>query len=294
MQSKKTFQDIIAILNHYWASNGCVQLQSYDIEMGAGTLSPHTALRVLDASPWNVCYAQYSRRPTDARFAQNPNRLGSYYQFQVILKPSPQNIQELCVRSLDLLGIDTKKHDIRFVEDNWKNDSIGASGLGFEVWCDGMEVIQFTYMRRMGGIECPITSCEITYGLERVAMYVQNVDNIFDIVWAQHGDLITKYSDIHSKEYEIEQSEYLSKFNINNDTEHLIDNFDYFVNLARDLLSQKLVLPAYEACLKASHCLNILDARQALSQVSRAEKIFQVRNEVQSCCAIWIEKHGKK
>jgi len=286
-----TFQDIISNLTSYWARvAGCSILQSYDIEVGAGTLSPHTTLRVVDSKPWNVCYVQYSRRPTDARFAKNPNRLGGYHQLQVILKPSPNNIQELCIQSLAKLGVDLSQHDIRFVEDDWENPSIGAAGLGFEVWCDGMEIIQFTYMQRMGGLDCEMISGEITYGLERVAMYVQDVNNVYDIIYNISGnETIIHYSDIFLKNYEIEHSTYYQEYHLDDDL--IRSYFQSYQKQSQDLIKDKLILPAYEYCLKASHMLNIMDSRRLLSHNERTASIMAVRELARACCLLWKEKN---
>ena len=280
-----TFEEIIAKLSNFWMQNDCVILQSYDTEVGAGTLSPHTALRVLDNKPWNACYVQYSRRPSDARYGENPNRLGGYYQMQVILKPAPENVQDLCLQSLKQIGIDSRDHDIRFVEDDWENPSIGASGLGFEIWCDGMEVVQFTYMQRMGGMECEVVAAEITFGLERIAMYCQEVDNIFDITW--HKNI--KYSDVHFKEYENEQSKYYLDYH--EDDEEVKKAFNRAKIEAGRLIDNKLILPGYEFCLKASHNLNILDARGLLSHSERTNSILMIRELVKKCCIAWKEKY---
>ena len=280
-----TFEEIIAKLSNFWMQNDCVILQSYDTEVGAGTLSPHTALRVLDNKPWNACYVQYSRRPSDARYGENPNRLGGYYQMQVILKPAPENVQDLCLQSLKQIGIDSKDHDIRFVEDDWENPSIGASGLGFEIWCDGMEVVQFTYMQRMGGMECEVVAAEITFGLERIAMYCQEVDNIFDITW--HKNI--KYSDVHFKEYENEQSKYYLDYH--EDDIDVKNAFERAKIEANRLVDHNLILPAYEFCLKASHNLNILDARGLLSHSERTNSILMIRELVKKCCVAWKAKY---
>ena len=280
-----TFEEIIAKLSNFWMQNDCVILQSYDTEVGAGTLSPHTALRVLDNKPWNACYVQYSRRPSDARYGENPNRLGGYYQMQVILKPAPENVQDLCLQSLKQIGIDSKDHDIRFVEDDWENPSIGASGLGFEIWCDGMEVVQFTYMQRMGGMECEVVAAEITFGLERIAMYCQEVDNIFDITWHKN----VKYSDVHFKEYENEQSKYYLDYH--EDDIDVKNAFERAKIEANRLVDHNLILPAYEFCLKASHNLNILDARGLLSHSERTNSILMIRELVKKCCVAWKEKY---
>jgi len=284
-----SFEDIIQKLEVYWAEIGCVILQSCDIEAGAATLNQMTSMRVLDTKPWNICQTQFCRRPKDSRFAQNPNRLGGYYQFQVIMKPVPQNIQELCIKSLCSLGIDKNMHDFRFVEDNWENPSIGATGLGYEVWCDNMEITQFTYMQQLGGLPCQTIPVELTYGLERVAMYVQEVDNIFDIKWNNKG---VKYSDIHTKNIECEYSEYYQ--NYSEDKDFLINNFSNYLKYGQDLISKDIIIPGYEYCLKASHILNVLDSRGYLSQSDRAKKLLEIRNNVKNACEKWMKKYGNK
>lgn len=284
-----TFEHIISKLENFWAENvKCSILQSCDIEAGAATLNPMTALRVLDNKLWSICQTQYCRRPKDARFAENPNRIGRYYQFQVIIKPTPDNIQDLCLKSLEVLGIDRNLHDFRFVEDDWENPSIGAAGLGYEVWCDNMEIIQFTYMQQLGGIQLGIVPVELTYGLERVAMYVQNVENIFEIQWNNEK----KYGDIHTKDEEVEYSEYYQ--NYNDDTEFLLKNFNEYLHFGEKLAEDKCILPGYEYLLKASHTLNILDARGILSQNDRASKLLQVRTGIKKCCEMWITKYADK
>lgn len=281
-----TFEKIIEKLEKYWSSKGCAVLQSCDNEVGAATLNHFTSLRALDSKNWNICQAQFCRRPKDARFAENPNRLGGYYQFQVIMKPIPSDIQEFCIESLSVIGIDKKLHDFRFVEDNWANPSIGASGLGYEVWCNNMEVVQFTYMQQIGGFKCKKNPVELTYGLERVAMYIQNVDNIFDIQWNES----LKYSDIHKKDFEISYSEYYQNFS--EDTEFLLYCFNNFLKNGNDLIEKSLLIPAYEYCLKASHYLNILDARGVLSQNERASYLLKIRDLVKLCCNEYILKYG--
>lgn len=286
-----TFQEIITNLTKYWSQEDCCVINSYDLEMGAGTLSPHTALRVLDRRPWHACYVQYSRRPTDARFAKNPNRISGYHQFQVILKPAPDNIQHLCRESLIAVGLNTAQHDIRFVEDDWENPSIGAAGLGFEVWCDGMEITQFTYMQRMGGIECQVIPGEITYGLERLAMYIQDKSNIYDIIWRKNSDgSFTKYSDIFPPEYEVEYSNYYHLYT--QDNEMLQQRFVQYQAQANQLIEADIVVPGYEYCLKASHVLNILDSRKLLSHNERTSAIMSVRELVKNAATKWLAKHG--
>lgn len=277
----KSFQQIILDLQNFWSANGCAILQPIDTEVGAGTLHPATALRALGKQPWKVAYVQPCRRPTDARYANNPNRLSQYYQFQVLLKPAPQNIKNLYLQSLDLIGLDTRNNDIRFVEDDWENPSVGASGLGWEVWFNGMEITQFTYMQQIGGIECAVISGEITYGLERIAMYLQNVDSIFDIDWngANDKNKIT-YKDVFFQN-EVESSHYILQFS---NIDILFKNFNENKAQATLLIENNLPIPAFEQALKASHALNLLDARQAISVNERASYILQIRQLVKSCC----------
>ncbi len=283
----KSFQEIIFTLQEFWSKQGCAILQSVDIEVGAGTLHPATVLKALGKKPWKVAYVQPSRRPTDARYAQNPNRLSHYYQFQVLLKPAPQNIKQLYLQSLEAVGLDVKNNDVRFVEDDWENPSVGASGLGWEVWFNGMEVTQFTYMQQVGGIECDLISGEITYGLERIATYIQNIDSIFDINWngLEGANRIT-YGDIF-KESEIENSSFiLEQSNIND----LFNQFTYAEKQSQILAEKNLPIPAYEQALKASHFLNLLDARGAISVNERAAYIARIRNLVRSACELVVKK----
>lgn len=283
----KSFQKIIFDLQQFWSDQGCAILQPIDVEVGAGTLHPATVLRALGKKPWKVAYAQPCRRPTDARFGNNPNRLSHYYQFQVLLKPAPKNIKQLYLQSLDLIGLDTKKNDIRFVEDDWENPSVGASGLGWEVWFNGMEITQFTYMQQVGGIECAIIPGEITYGLERIAMHIQGVNSIFDINWNGAKDLekIT-YRDIFLQS-EIENSQYILNYS---NTEILFKNFEEAKSQSQILAENNLPIPAYENALKASHILNLLDARQAISVNERASFIAQIRQLVKSACEKMIQE----
>ena len=285
---KHSFQDLILNLQRYWADQGCVILQPYDMEMGAGTFHPATVLRALGPEPWNVAYVQPSRRPTDGRYGENPNRFQHYYQFQVILKPSPDNIQQLYLDSLDVLGIDSKAHDIRFVEDDWESPTLGAWGLGWEVWCDGMEVSQFTYFQQVGGIECQPVPLELTYGLERLAMFIQGVDNVYNLDWdgvpASEGGKV--YGDIF-KRAEVE----FSGWNFEHaDTDMLLQHFrDAEAECGRLLsLDKSLALPAYDQCMKASHCFNMLDARGVISVTERAAYIGRVRALACGCCEAWI------
>jgi glycyl-tRNA synthetase alpha chain len=274
LDNKLTFQEIILKLQDYWANIGCIILQPYDKEMGAGTSHTATFLRSIGPEPWCSAYIQPSRRPKDGRYGESPNRLQHYYQFQVVLKPSPSNIQDLYLKSLECLGLDLKKHDIRFVEDNWENPTLGAWGLGWEVWLDGMEVTQFTYFQQVGGLDCMPVLGEITYGLERLAMYLQNVDNVYDLVWTKtfNQDIIS-YGDIFLQN-EVEQSTYNFEFS---NIELLLKSFDNYEFEATYLLESNLVIPAYELVLSAAHCFNLLDARGAISTTQRASYIGRIR-----------------
>ncbi|HEY6527735.1 MAG TPA: glycine--tRNA ligase subunit alpha [Cellvibrionaceae bacterium] len=269
-----TFQGLILALQQYWAEQGCVILQPLDMEVGAGTFHPATFLRAIGPETWNTAYVQPCRRPADGRYGENPNRLQHYYQFQVILKPSPSNIQDLYLGSLKRLGLDTSIHDVRFVEDNWESPTLGAWGLGWEVWLNGMEVTQFTYFQQVGGLECYPVSGEITYGLERIAMYLQNKESIFDLVWTinPQGEPVT-YGDVfHQNEVE------MSHFNFTHaNVEFLFQSFDVYEAEAKRLMGQNLPLPAYEMVMKASHAFNLLDARQAISVTERQRYILRVR-----------------
>ena len=268
-----TFQDLILTLQRYWADQGCAIVQPIDLEVGAGTFHPATFLRALGPDSWRSAYVQPCRRPGDGRYGENPNRLQHYYQFQVVLKPSPENIQALYLDSLKSLGIDPLVHDIRFVEDNWESPTLGAWGLGWEVWLNGMEVTQFTYFQQAGGLDCKPVTGEITYGLERIAMYLMDVDNVYDLVWATHGDEKISYGDVfHRNEVE------MSTFNYElADTPMLFGHFDQFEAQCHSLLEKKLALPAYEYVLKASHAFNLLDARNAISVTERQRYILRVR-----------------
>ncbi len=282
----KSFQDIILKLQQFWANQGCAIVQPLDIEVGAGTLHPATVLNALGNKPWKVAYVQPSRRPTDARYAQNPNRLSHYYQFQVLLKPAPKNIKDLYLQSLDLIGLDVKNNDIRFVEDDWENPSVGASGLGWEVWFNGMEVTQFTYMQQVGGIECSLISGEITYGLERIAMHIQNIDSIFDINWnGREGAEKITYGDIF-KQSEIENSAFILE---HSNIDDLFKQFAAAEKQSQLLAEKKLPIPAYEQALKASHLLNLLDARSAISVNERASYIARIRALVRAACELKLK-----
>lgn len=269
----QTFQGLILALQHYWAQQGCVVIQPFDMEVGAGTFHPATFLKAIGPENWNAAYVQPSRRPTDGRYGENPNRLQHYYQFQVVLKPSPSDIQDLYLGSLKSLGIDPLVHDIRFVEDNWESPTLGAWGLGWEVWLNGMEVTQFTYFQQVGGIDCfPVTG-EITYGLERIAMYLQGVDSIYDLVWTRGKFGTVSYGDVFLQN-EIE----MSAFNFEHaNTDLLFQQFDACEAESRKLIEQGLPLPAYEYVLKASHTFNLLDARHAISVTERQRFILRVR-----------------
>lgn len=282
-----SFQSIIFQLQQFWAKNNCLILQPIDMEVGAGTFHPATFLKALGNSPWKAAYVQPCRRPTDGRYGLNPNRLQHYYQFQTVLKPSPDNIQELYLQSLSFLGIDSKQNDIRFVEDDWESPTLGAWGLGWEVWCNGMEVSQFTYFQQVGGIDCyPITG-ELTYGLERLAMYIQGVDNVYDLAWDNNG---TKYSEVFLQN-EKEQSVY--NFEKSNPSV-LILNFKELENLNNKLVQDKLVLPAYEQCIKASHIFNLIDASGVIGVNERADYIGRVRAMVKSCADLYINNLDEK
>lgn len=263
------FQEIIMRLHKYWAKEGCLIWQPYDLEKGAGTFNPATFLRCLGPNPWKVAYVEPSRRPTDGRYGENPNRLQHYYQFQVILKPAPENVQQLYLNSLKAIGLDPKEHDIRFVEDDWESPTLGAWGLGWEVWIDGMEATQFTYFQQVGGIELNPISAEITYGLERLAMYSQKKDSVYDLMWT---DDVT-YGDVH-----LEDERQWSKYNFEvADTKMLLQHFNDWEAEAKKLVEQNLVLPAYDAVMKCSHLFNLLDARSAISVSERVSYVLRVR-----------------
>ena len=280
-----TFQDLILSLQNYWAKQGCIIQQPYDVEKGAGTFNPATFLRVLGPEPWNVAYVEPSRRPTDGRYGENPNRLQHYYQFQVIMKPSPQNILELYLDSLRSFGIDPKKHDIRFVEDDWESPTLGAWGLGWEVWLDGMEITQFTYFQQAGGIDLKPVSGEITYGCERIAMYLQGVDNVYDLEWVKG----IKYGDVHHQT-EVEFSTY--NFEVS-DSGMLFKLFDMYEKECLSIIGRGLVFPAYDYVLKCSHAFNLLDARGAISVTERANYIGRVRNLAKSCAEGYVAQREK-
>jgi glycyl-tRNA synthetase alpha chain len=268
-----TFQELIARLQQYWADKGCVVMQPLDMEVGAGTFHPATFLRSIGPEIWNAAYVQPSRRPTDGRYGENPNRLQHYYQFQVVMKPSPADFQELYLGSLEHLGIDTTVHDVRFVEDNWESPTLGAWGLGWEIWLNGMEVSQFTYFQQVGGLECYPVTGEITYGLERIAMYLQAVDSIYDLVWAHGPQGDVTYGDVF-----LQNEREMSTYNFEHaDVDFLFGAFDQHEKDAERLIAEKLPLPAYEMVMKASHTFNLLDARKAISVTERQRYILRVR-----------------
>ncbi len=277
----QTFQDTIFNLQKYWSKHGCVILQPYDIEVGAGTFHPATTLRSLGPKPWQAAYVQPSRRPTDGRYGDNPNRLQHYYQFQVIIKPSPTNIKKLYLQSLSVIGINHKDHDIRFVEDDWESPTLGAAGLGWEVWCDGMEITQFTYFQQMAGFECKPISVEITYGLERICMFTQQKKNVYDLIWNNNNVEYREVFQQAEKEFSAYNFEHAN-------TNNLFKIFDMLESEAKSLVEKKISLPAYDQCLKASHVFNILDARGAISVAQRAEYIGRIREITKSAAEIWI------
>ncbi|MGH6885296.1 MAG: glycine--tRNA ligase subunit alpha [Geminicoccales bacterium] len=284
--ASSSFQDLILVLQRFWTDQGCILLQPYDVEVGAGTFHPATTLRALGPEPWRAAYVQPSRRPTDGRYGENPNRLQHFYQFQVILKPSPDDLQDLYLQSLEAIGIDPLAHDVRFVEDDWESPTLGAWGLGWEVWCDGMEITQFTYFQQVGGYDCHPVAGELTYGLERLAMYVQGVDNVFELSFngaATYGDVF------------LQSEREFSAFNFEAaDTERL---FRHFADAEAECLalldrSPPLGLPAYDQCLKASHLFNLLDARGVISATERAAYIARVRALARACCTAWLRARG--
>ena len=276
------FQDTILNLQKFWSNYGCVILQPYDMEVGAGTFHPATTLKSLGEKPWKAAYVQPSRRPTDGRYGKNPNRLQHYYQFQVIVKPSDDKIKKIFLKSLNTIGINHKEHDIRFVEDDWESPTLGAAGRGWEVWCDGMEITQFTYFQQMAGIECKPVSVELTYGLERICMFTQGKNNVFDLVWNNSG---MKYKDVFlqsEKEYSAYNFEHAN-------TDYLLKNFEIAENECKSLLEKKLPLPAYDQCLKASHLFNLLDARGVIGVAQRTEYISRIRELAKGSGEIWLE-----
>ncbi|MDC3097845.1 glycine--tRNA ligase subunit alpha [Candidatus Pelagibacter sp.] len=277
-----SFQDTILNLQKYWSKKGCVILQPYDLEVGAGTFHPATTLRSLGSEPWKTAYVQPSRRPTDGRYGENPNRLQHYYQFQVLIKPSPKDIKKMYLNSLSSVGIKYEEHDIRFVEDDWESPTLGAAGLGWEVWCDGMEVTQFTYFQQMAGMECNPISVEITYGLERLCMFIQGKKNVFDLIWNDEGVLYKDVFHQAEKEFSAYNFEYAN-------TDKLFKIFDMLEEEAKSLIEKKISLPAYDQCLKSSHVFNILDARGVISVAQRAEYIARIRDLTREIGKIWVE-----
>ncbi|KPH51063.1 glycine--tRNA ligase subunit alpha [Helicobacter pullorum] len=280
------FSELLLKLQQFWKEQGCLIIQPYDIPAGAGTFHPATLLRSLDSKPWSVAYVAPSRRPTDGRYGENPNRLGSYYQFQVLIKPNPNNIQELYLKSLEFLGLDLKNHDVRFIEDNWESPTLGAWGLGWEVWLDGMEVTQFTYFQQVGGIPCDPVAVEITYGTERLAMYLQGVENVFDIAWNENYT----YADVHL-EGEYEFSKY--HFEIA-DTKMLFDFFTKMQEEGYRALEAGLPLPAYDCAMLSSHLFNILDARKAISATERQNYILKIRELSKACATLYKEQESTR
>ena len=285
MSAAPSFQDLILRLHHYWSAQGCVILQPYDMEVGAGTFHPATTLRALGPETWNAAYVQPSRRPTDGRYGENPNRLQHYYQYQVIMKPSPDDFQELYLGSLYEIGIDPKNHDIRFVEDDWESPTLGAWGLGWEIWCDGMEVSQFTYFQQVGGFDCNPVSGELTYGLERLAMYVQGVDNVYDLDFNGRGVSYGEVFHQAEREYSAHNFEHAN-------TEMLFRHFADAEAECHAIADQGLALPAYDQCIKASHVFNLLDARGVISVTERAAYIGRVRALAKRCAEEWLVSRG--
>ncbi|WP_290033988.1 glycine--tRNA ligase subunit alpha [Ligilactobacillus cholophilus] len=285
MSNKLSMANIILTLEQFWAKQGCMVMQSYDTEKGAGTMSPYTFLRAIGPEPWNVCYVEPSRRPADGRYGENPNRLYQHHQFQVLMKPNPNNIQDLYLDSLRALGIEPKEHDIRFVEDNWENPSMGCAGVGWEVWLDGMEVTQFTYFQQVGGLEVKPVASEVTYGLERLASYIQNVNSVFDLEWADG----VKYGDIF-KEPEYEHSKYAFE---ESDQEMLLHTFNTSEEEAKRLTKLGLVHPAYDYLLKCSHTFNLLDARGAVSVTERAGYLSRIRNMARAIAKAFVSERKK-
>jgi glycyl-tRNA synthetase alpha chain len=296
LRPDRSFQDLILTLQSYWSEQGCVLLQPYDMEVGAGTFHPATTLRALGPKAWKAAYVQPSRRPTDGRYGENPNRLQHYYQYQVVLKPSPPDLQELYLQSLYRIGIDPRNHDIRFVEDDWESPTLGAWGLGWEVWCDGMEVSQFTYFQQVGGFDCDPVTGELTYGLERLAMYVQGVDNVYDLNFnGGKGAGRVSYGDVF-----LQAEQEYSRFNFEHaDTDILLRHFRDAETECKALLESGaegerhlMALPAYDQCIKASHVFNLLDARGVISVTERQSYILRVRDLAKACCAAWLRTAG--
>jgi len=286
MSAPRDFQSLLLALQTYWAERGCALLQGYDLEVGAGTMNPATFLRVLGPEPWNVAYVEPSRRPADGRFGENPNRLHQHHQFQVILKPSPKDVQDLYLGSLAAIGITSRDHDLRFVEDDWESPTLGAWGLGWEVWCDGMEVTQFTYFQQVGGIDCKPITGEITYGIERLAMYLQGVDSVYDLKWTD----TLSYGDVYHQN-EVEQSTYNFE---HSDVDFLLGAFGAHEKQSKYLMEQQLALPAYEQLLKAGHTFNLLDARGAISVTERAAYIGRIRNLVRAIAQLYLDQQREE
>jgi len=296
LRPTESFQDLILTLHNYWAAHGCVILQPYDMEVGAGTFHPATILRSVGSKPWKAAYVQPSRRPSDGRFGKNPNRMQHFYQYQVILKPSPSDLQDLYLGSLEAIGIDSENHDLRFVEDDWESPTLGAWGLGWEVWCDGMEVSQFTYFQQVGGLDCVPVSGELTYGLERLAMYVQGVENVYDLNFnGGVGDQKISYGDVF-----LQAEEEFSRYNFDHaDTDMLFQQFKDAEAQCQSLLkagetdgAHLMALPAYDQCIKASHVFNLLDARAVISVTERQAYILRVRELAKGCCLAWSKTAG--
>ena len=285
-----SFQDLILTLHQYWGGHGCVILQPYDMEMGAGTFHPATVLRALGPDPWKAAYVQPCRRPTDGRYGENPNRLGAYYQYQVMLKPSPPDLQALYLGSLDAIGIDPLKHDIRFVEDDWESPTLGAWGLGWEVWCDGMEVTQFTYFQQVGGFDCKPVAGELTYGLERLAMYIQGVDNVFDLRFNDGAD---GKGGVTYRDVFMDNEQQMSKWHFEvADTERLFEGFRMAAAECENSLAAGVPIAAYEQAIKASHIFNTLQARGVMSVAERQAYIGRVRDLAKGACAAWMDAKG--
>ena len=296
LRPTESFQDMILTLHNYWAAYGCVILQPYDMEVGAGTFHPATTLRSVGSRPWNAAYVQPSRRPGDGRYGENPNRMQHFYQYQVLLKPSPPDLQELYLGSLKAIGIDSETHDLRFVEDDWESPTLGAWGLGWEVWCDGMEVSQFTYFQQVGGLDCMPVSGELTYGLERLAMYIQGVDNVYDLNFnGGQGDKKVPYGEVF-----LQAEQEFSRYNFEHaDTDILFQHFNDAETECQSLLKKgetggrhQMALPAYDQCIKASHLFNLLDARGVISVTERQAYILRVRELAKGCCLAWSKTAG--
>ncbi|MDR1333985.1 MAG: glycine--tRNA ligase subunit alpha [Holosporaceae bacterium] len=284
----KSFQDIIFSLQKYWGDYGCAILQPYDMEVGAGTFNPNTFLRALGKKKWRAAYVQPSRRPADGRYGENPNRVQKHHQFQVVIKPSPENIQDIYLKSLEMVGIDTKLHDVRFVEDDWESPTLGASGLGWEVWCDGMEITQFTYFQQVGGIACNPVTVELTYGLERLAMFLQSTDVVYDLNWnGKEGTEKISYGDV-CRQQEVEFSAYsFEAANVETLKQHFVDAEAE----CKQLAERGLALPAYDQCIKASHLFNLMDARRSLSVAERVDRIARVRALAKLCCETQVRNN---